>query len=51
MATIAMPYCALGHLFGFVALPPLFLLCLAGILALYIFSAEMAKRWFYRRKI
>jgi Mg2+-importing ATPase len=51
MATIAMPYCALGHLFGFVALPPLFLLCLAGILALYIFSAEMAKRWFYRHKI
>jgi len=51
MATIAMPYCALGRLFGFVALPPLFLLCLAGILALYIFSAEMAKRWFYRHKI
>ena len=48
MATVALPYTALGRLFGFVALPPLFLLCLAGILVLYILSAEMAKRWFYR---
>ena len=48
MATVALPYTALGRLFGFVALPPLFLLYLAGILVLYILSAEMAKRWFYR---
>jgi Mg2+-importing ATPase len=44
------PYSALGRLFGLVALPPLFLLCLAGILVLYILSAEMAKRWFYLRQ-
>lgn len=50
MATVALPYSALGRLFGFVALPPLFLLCLAVILVLYILSAEMAKRWFYRRQ-
>jgi len=46
-----MPPCfALGRLFGFVALPPLCLLCLAGILVLYILSAEMAKLWFYRQQ-
>ncbi len=50
MATVVLPYSALGRLFGFVALPPLFLLCLAVILVLYILSAEMAKRWFYRRQ-
>ena len=50
MATVALPYSALGRLFGFVALPPLFLLCLAVILVLYILSAEMAKRWFYRKQ-
>jgi Mg2+-importing ATPase len=50
MATVALPYSALGRLFGFVALQPLFLLCLAVILVLYILSAEMAKRWFYRRQ-
>ena len=44
------PYSALGRLFGLVALPPLFLLFLAGILVLYILSAEMAKRWFYLRQ-
>lgn len=49
IATIALPYCALGRLFGFVALPPVFLLCLGFILALYIFSAEIAKHWFYKR--
>ena len=48
MATVALPYSALGRLFGFVALPPLFLLCLAVMLVLYILSAEMANRWFYR---
>jgi Mg2+-importing ATPase len=49
MATIALPYSVLGRLFGFVALPPVFLACLALILILYIVSAEIAKHWFYKR--
>jgi Mg2+-importing ATPase len=50
LSAVCLPYTPLGHLFGFGALPAVFLLCLAAILILYILSAETAKRWFYRQQ-
>ncbi|MCT0217710.1 magnesium-translocating P-type ATPase [Synechococcus sp. CS-1329] len=47
--TLPLPWTPLGRLFGFVPLPPAFLLPLALILAAYVASAELAKGWFYRR--
>ncbi|MCT0213529.1 MULTISPECIES: magnesium-translocating P-type ATPase [unclassified Synechococcus] len=47
--TLILPWTPLGHLFGFVPLPAEFLLLLALILAAYIWSAELAKGWFYRQ--
>ena len=47
---IALPFSRLGGLFGLVPLPPVFLVWLGLILALYTVSAEAAKRWFYRRR-
>lgn len=46
--TLVLPWTALGHLFGLVPLPPVFLALLAVILAAYVASAETAKGWFYR---
>jgi P-type Mg2+ transporter len=48
-ATLALPYTPLAAVFGFQPLPLEFLLLLALILFLYISSAEVAKRIFYRR--
>ena len=48
--TLLLPSTPLGRLFGFVPLSPLFLLLLALILCAYVASAELAKRWFYRRR-
>ena len=50
IGAIGLPFSRLGGLFGLVPLPPLFLVWLAVILALYTLSAEAAKRWFYRRQ-
>jgi Mg2+-importing ATPase len=47
-ATLLLPYTPLGKVFGFVALPPLFLGLMGLIVMAYIVSAELAKRWFYR---
>lgn len=44
----ALPYSFLGPLFGFVPLPAAFFPVLAIILLLYITSAEMAKKLFYK---
>jgi Mg2+-importing ATPase len=41
------PYTPLGTLFGFVPLPMIFYLPLAGIIFLYIASVEIAKRFFF----
>jgi Mg2+-importing ATPase len=47
--TIALPYTPLGPLFGFAPLPLSFLAALAGVVAFYVLSAEIAKMMFYRR--
>mgnify|MGYP003338546325 CR=1 FL=1 len=48
-AAVVLPYSPVGGWFGFVPLPPAFLLALAIIAACYLLLAECAKRWFYRR--
>jgi Mg2+-importing ATPase len=47
--TVWLPFGPLAELFGFVPLPWAFLPALVGIVALYVVSAELAKKWFYRR--
>jgi Mg2+-importing ATPase len=47
--TIFLPYTPLGALFGFVALPPLFVLMLLGITGGYLVASELVKGWFFRR--
>jgi Mg2+-importing ATPase len=50
VATLVLPYVpSVGPIFGFVPLPPLMMLLLLAITALYIAVNEVAKRWFYRR--
>ena len=51
IATLALPYTPLARLFNFQPLPFSFLLMLAVILALYIVSAEIVKKIFYRKVI
>jgi hypothetical protein len=46
--TLLLPNTPLGRLFGFVPLPPGFLLLLAAVLIAYVLTAERVKRWFYR---
>jgi Mg2+-importing ATPase len=47
--TLVLPYSPLAGLFGFTPLPIKLLLIIFGIVMLYFLSAEMLKRWFYRR--
>ena len=49
IVTVVLPFIALGRPFGFVPVPPLFLLLTAIIIGLYILGAELAKRVFYKR--
>jgi Mg2+-importing ATPase len=49
LATIFLPYTPLGTLFGFAPIPIPYLLTLLLIVVLYIISAEVAKRYFYKR--
>lgn len=46
--TLLLPYTPLARLFGFVPLPPIFLLVLGGIMVCYVAAAETAKTIFYR---
>jgi Mg2+-importing ATPase len=46
---IALPFTALGRIFGFVAVPALFLVLMGAIVLLYVAFAEVAKRLFFRR--
>ena len=46
--TLALPLTPLAGLLGFVPLPGYLLLLVAGIVALYVVTAELAKRLFYR---
>jgi len=48
-ATLILPFTPLTALFGLQPLPLVFLFALAGIIALYIFGAEMAKKIFYAK--
>ncbi|MGH7849007.1 MAG: magnesium-translocating P-type ATPase [Thermodesulfobacteriota bacterium] len=48
-ATLYLPYSRLAHLFGFHPLPPSFLIALGVIVVLYIVTAEVAKKIFYKR--
>ncbi len=48
-AALVLPFTPLGRIFGFVTLPASFLLILGLIMVLYIFTAEWAKKAFYRR--
>lgn len=47
--SIILPYTHLGKLFAFTTLHPIFLLVMGIIVALYILSAEIAKKIFYSR--
>ncbi len=50
IATVLLPFTALGKLFGFVPVSLTFLLLAAIIVGLYVLSAELAKRFFYKRE-
>jgi Mg2+-importing ATPase len=45
----ALPYTPLGARLGFVPVPGLFFLILAGMVVAYLALVEVVKRWFYRR--
>jgi len=49
VAALVLPYTPLATVFGFAPLPLWYLAVLGAIVALYVVSAEMAKRMFYRR--
>ena len=46
---MVLPFTTVGAMFGFVRLPPLFVLSLVGITAGYVAATEVVKRWFFRR--
>jgi Cation transport ATPase len=46
----AIPYLPGAAVFGFVPLPPLLIVTLLAITALYVLAAETAKRSFYRSR-
>ena len=48
VGTLALPYAELSRVFGFTPMPLEFLPVLAGILFLYIVTAEVAKKIFYQ---
>jgi Mg2+-importing ATPase len=48
LVSILLPYTPLNQILGFTPLPPIYLLIIAGIVSVYFFTAEVAKRWFYR---
>jgi len=47
--TLILPYTLLAGLLGFAPLPLTYLLTIFGIVGLYFLSAELAKRWYYKR--
>ena len=48
-ATIVLPFLSAGNLFGFTPLPISFLALMGGIVVLYIISAEVVKKIFYKK--
>jgi Mg2+-importing ATPase len=49
LAVMILPYSPLASVFGFTALPLLYLGLILVIVILYLVSAELTKRWFYRQ--
>jgi Mg2+-importing ATPase len=49
VVALVIPYLPGSELLGFTPLPPALLLAVIVITALYVASAELLKRWFYRR--
>ena len=49
LITLVLPYTPLAGLLGFTPLSLPYLLVIFGIVALYFMSAELTKRWFYRK--
>ena len=49
LVALVLPFTLLGDVFGFVPLPPTFLLILIGFIVVYLFLVELMKSWFYRR--
>jgi len=49
--TLVLPYLPFNSLLGFVPLPAPLMLALLGLTALYVFVAEVAKKYFYARLI
>ena len=47
--TLALPYTPLASPLGFTPLPSTYLLAIGAIVGLYFGSAEITKRWFYRK--
>jgi Mg2+-importing ATPase len=48
VVTLLWPYLPFAGVFGFVPLPPAMIAFVVGIVGLYVISAELLKRWFYR---
>jgi Mg2+-importing ATPase len=48
LVTVLLPSTPLAAPLGFKPLQPLYLLAIAAIVAMYVASAEVVKRWFYR---
>jgi len=47
--TLVLPYLPFSDVFGFVPLPPALLLSIVCITLLYVFAAELAKKYFFAR--
>jgi Mg2+-importing ATPase len=44
---VALPFTPVARAFGFTAVPLRFVASMSAIVAVYIASAEMVKRWFF----
>lgn len=51
IATLILPFTPVGEIFGFVPLPASFLLMMGLIVVLYILTAELVKKFFYRKAV
>jgi Mg2+-importing ATPase len=49
IATLILPFTPVGKIFDFVSLPMSFMMILGIIMALYIFTAELTKKIFYKK--
>jgi len=49
LVTLLIPYTSLGKLFNFKPLPPIAFIGIFLIVLLYFTTAEITKRWFFRR--